>query len=310
MGTWSSRNVSARRSKAKAWPQYCRLSMKSPSRSLPRNRARRMAHCGIERVQPLGLAVQGHGRVEQLALDDQPQAGEDRLRGPPLERFQAAEVHGVVHRELNLLLVQVGNGHAAGDRLVLPAAGGVQLLHDPLLVDAAGHHARGWAVALVRAAVIGIWATAAGHAQGDHRVAALQGDGLDVGEDRRLDAAQLVGHVLQRTGGDLLADDLALVGDAEEHEAAQAVGQRADGLGGFGPLAGGSLELHPVGLALGYDRLEFLEIHAQQSPLARFRPSWFTFASRPPAYRSIVRRGSRNAERAAKGSPCPAITSG
>ena len=26
----------------------------------------------VERLQPLGFAVQGHGRVEQLAFDDQP----------------------------------------------------------------------------------------------------------------------------------------------------------------------------------------------------------------------------------------------
>ena len=39
------------------------------------------------------------------------------------------------------------------------------------------------------------------------------------------DAAQFVGHVFQCPGGDLLANDLALVPDPEKHKAAQAVGQ-------------------------------------------------------------------------------------
>ena len=100
------------------------------------------------------------------------------------------------------------------------------------------------------------------HAQGDHRSAALQSNGFDVWDNRWLDSAQLIGHILQGAGNYPLTDDLSLVGNAEDHEAAQAVRQRTDCLRGFGPLAGRSFELRPLGLAPGHDRLEFLEVHS------------------------------------------------
>lgn len=65
----------------------------------------------------------------------------------------------------------------------------------------------------------------------------------NVGERRGLDAAALVRKLFVSIRGDILADDLTVVGDTEYHKPWEcAVEHSADRLEGFASLTGSSLE--------------------------------------------------------------------
>lgn len=164
-------------------------------------------------------------------------------------------------------------------------------------IDGLGHDNRCRPIAHIRSAIVGVGAAAAWHAQGNDAIAVAEGDRLNIGKSRWLDAAQLIMDLLQCPGRDNLSDHLPRCRHAEQDKAANAVEHGAGGSRALAPLAGRFLELNPVGLPAPDEFVQLLDVHtSSRRPKAANRFAKYSLTGAWAAARPFEHHGLNSSQ--------------